>query len=141
MPSSCRLCQVETARYDMRVCDVCSLAAAAYVLKEPAAAVRGYWDIDSNFDERRNHFLGLAAKRAELGVETYGGLAIGYLAIGFKSDALLAASLGVVGLSGVPNCCLDPAAILFDDRLFRVERSAEISAVLRAQSKAADGSE
>jgi hypothetical protein len=127
----CRICQAaldDTAS----ICARCAGAAADYVLEQPPEAVRRFWDVDTSFEVRRNHHLRLAPERAREpdACRTYAGLATGCLAVGRLSDAALTAALSI-RTGTVEHCCWDPVAILFDDRLLRVELSPELSAELR----------
>lgn len=82
-----------------------------------------YWRIDGTFLARRAHFEARFAQRrgAEAG-EIYAGLAVGYLDVGLKSDAVLAAALSIVESPSLDaNCCRGPLDVLLDCRLFRLE--------------------
>ncbi len=131
MGNSCRLCHTRTPEDAQGlVCVSCARAAAAYVLEQPAGAVGVFWDIDESFGKRREHFLGLAARRRDSGAETYGGLATGYLSIGLRTDAALAAALGIRDQPEGADCCWDPADMLFDERLLRIELMDQLASVL-----------
>ena len=103
------------------VCRSCALVAATLVLEGSHGMVAKFWDVGPNFEARREHFAKLRAARRKDGVDTYGGLAVGYLDIGLKTDALLAAAVGISeGLPAI-SCCFDPVGVLFDHRIFRHE--------------------
>jgi hypothetical protein len=103
------------------VCRSCALVAATLVLEGSHDVVAKFWDVDPNFEARRGHFAGRRAARRKDGVDTYGGLAVGYLDIGLKTDALLAAAVGISEGLPTTSCCSDPVGVLFDHRIFRHE--------------------
>lgn len=115
-------------------CRSCALVAATLVLEGSHDTVARFWDIDQNFEARREHFTGRRAARRKDGVDTYGGLAVGYLDIGLKTDALLAAAVGICeGLPAI-SCCSDPVGVLFDHRIFRHELLDEFVPALASRS-------
>ena len=132
MANSCRLCRTDVPDESTgQVCRDCAHAAASYVLERPAREVELFWDVDETFGNRREHFLRLAPRRRDSGAETYGGLAIGYLSIGLRTDAALAAALGIRDQPDKSDCCWDPAVVLFDDRLLRVELMDQLASTLK----------
>jgi hypothetical protein len=100
------------------------------VLEQPAALVARFWDVDETFAARREHFRSLEARRRNAGVETYGGLAAGYLGIGHKTDATIAAAMGIKEVLDDTFCCSDPVSVLFDQRLLRGELVDELAPLL-----------
>ena len=144
MNGTCRVCGQKTSASanEDYVCDVCARAAAEYVLEQPPQLVRRFWDADDSFAQRREHFLTLApARNAHVGAsDVYAGLAVGYLAIGHRTDATLVAALSVRTASGGP-CCSDPVRVLFDDRLLRTELATELAQMLKVEAPTPERSE
>jgi hypothetical protein len=94
--------------------------------------VRHFWDVGEAFGQRRGHFIALEPSRSVHADahEVYAGLAVGYLAIGKRADAVLTAALSVLAGPAAPSCCCDPVGVLFDDRLLRTEFLPELAETL-----------
>lgn len=112
-------------------CDICASLAAAFVLNQPSRVVAMFWDVDVTFADRRDHFRSLAGVRRRQGGGVYGGLAVGYLAMGLKTDATLVAAMGVLDDELQRAACCDPVGVLFDPRVLHVSRVSELARAIQ----------
>lgn len=129
---SCKLCG-RLSLGERIACASCSRRAAAYVLRQPPAAVRHFWDVDNDFAARRDHFLGMAARRRGPDAsKLYAGLAVGYLGRGFRTDATLAAAMSIDEMLDPSPCCWNATDVLFNGQLLRIELMNELAVKLSA---------
>ena len=133
MSLGCILCGGKLVATRGVACPGCALRAAEFLLNASVTDVATFWLVGSSFEATRQRARAKAITRdvPEAGT-IYAGLATGYLGVDLTTDALVTAASGIMQQPDLRTGCWECTEILFSTRLFRVERSTDLRALLAA---------